>query len=123
LLRWCQAHLHLLCINGGGRAQENTAAIVSIKADLGQSRADVTLSTVDYGLSSGMGTDRPWSNTKRCLVVLIRSRKGVSRVSVTLSARNSSSGGERVVSDANIPGLPALSIEINLLSFKPHSPN
>jgi len=38
---------------GEAALKKNTAAIVSIKADLGQSRADVTLSTVDYGLVRG----------------------------------------------------------------------
>jgi len=58
------------------RSKKNTA-IVAIKANLSQSRAGVTLVRSITVSFRGMGTDSPWSNTKRCLVVLIRSR-GVS---------------------------------------------
>jgi len=48
---------HLLCVNRCEAAlKKNTAAIVAIKANLSQSRAGVTLSTVDYGLV-------PWDGT------------------------------------------------------------
>jgi len=54
---WGQAYSHLLCVNGVKPRSKNTAAIVAIKANLSQSRAGVTLSTVDYGLVPWMGTD------------------------------------------------------------------
>ena len=44
--------------------------------------------------SRGMGTDKVWSNTRRCRTDFRRSTNGDSRVRVTLSARNSNSGGE-----------------------------